>query len=92
MSTFIIRVKIDVAELPGDHKLERAMENENFMLVKDTAGLHEKVFAYYGNQGLLDVNNAVKRAALACGKRFCFTVIKDKFAEKQHHKAPAHRE
>lgn len=91
MATFIIRVKIDTGTVVDEQKLEKAMGAENFIRTAETSDPAENVFAYYGNQGMLEINNAVKRAGKFAGKSVSFTVIKDKLAEKQHHKAAIHQ-
>ena len=84
MATYTIRVQLQVAESDAYRVLDSSMQKENF-IAADTAATNEKVFSYYGNQELLFVNEAVQRAAQSTGKKFSFTVIRDKRTEKQYH-------
>jgi len=84
MSTYLIHVKLQSAEKEAWQLLETSMQNENFIAFS-TDSIGVKSFSYYGNQDLLHINNAVKRAAGATGKAFSYTVMKDKRSEKQYH-------
>ena len=84
MAAYLINIQLQLAGNEAYQLLESSMQKENFIPV-DTAATGEKAFSYYGNQDLLYVNEAVQRAALVTGKKFSFTVIKDKRTEKQFH-------
>jgi len=84
MATYIIRIQLQLAGADSYRILENSMKKENF-IPADTAPGNEKAFSYYGNQNMLFVNEAVKRAAASTGKRFSFTIIKDKRTERQYH-------
>jgi hypothetical protein len=84
MATYLINIKLQLAGSEAYRLLEYSMKKENFTVV-NTAAANERAFSYYGNQDLLYVNEAVRRAALTTGKKFSFTVIKDKRTEKQYH-------
>ncbi len=88
MATYIVRIKLLNASDSDYIILKDALENENFT-ARNGAGSDEPQFNYYGNQSMLQVNNAVKRAAVLTGRLFSFTVLKDKAAETQQHKRPA---
>ena len=84
MATYIIRIQLQLAGTDAHRMLDASMQKENF-IPANTAGINESAFFYYGNQDMFYVNAAVQRAALSTGKKFCFTVTKDKRTEKQYH-------
>lgn len=69
--TFITRVQLQGAQPTDLEKLDIEMERESFKKVNGSYNLH-------GNISLLDVNGAVSRAANRTGKKYSFTVIRDK--------------
>jgi len=82
MSTYIITLNPE----QQDKVLEEKMKGENFVPVNAKTS-QRQVFMYYGNLGIQHVTDIVKAVVSSVGKKVSFTVMKDKFAEKQFHKS-----
>jgi hypothetical protein len=83
---FITRVHLQGAQPTDLEKLDLEMERESFTRVNVSRSKGEKhssgptEYNLHGNISLLDVNGAVSRAANRTGKKFSFTVIREKKA------------
>jgi hypothetical protein len=83
MAKFITRVQLEQAQPTDLEKLDLEMQKESFIRVReDHPGIRTRSTAteynFQGNTSLLDVNGAVLRAANKTGKKYSFTVIKEK--------------
>jgi hypothetical protein len=82
--TFITRVQLQGAQPTDLEKLDIEMERESFKRVntsRSKGGKHSSgptEYNLHGNISLLDVNGAVSRAANKTGKKYSFTVIREK--------------
>jgi hypothetical protein len=90
MSTYIITLAHEEELKNQTATIEAKMKGENFVPVNGKSS-HRQVFMYYGNLGIQHVTEMVKMIVLSVGKTVSFTVIKDKYAEKQFHKNNAAR-
>jgi hypothetical protein len=84
MATYTIDIRLMDAKNELYTMLEAAMLKANFVPVKSAAAPGGR-FSYFGNQDMLHVNEAVKRALMTTAGKYSFTVIKDKRAERQYH-------
>ncbi len=85
MSTFIITLAHEEEIKNETAVIEEKMRGENFVPVNAKTS-QRQVFMYYGNLGIQHVTEMVKMIVLSVGKTVSFTVMKDKYAEKQFHK------
>jgi len=83
MSTFITTIKL-LAATENDFKLlSEKLENESFSpkdspYKKSSKEQPTQVFSYSKKKSLLDVTALVSRVAASTGKKYSFTVVKDK--------------
>ena len=84
MAKFITRVQLEGAQQPDFEKLDLEMERESFTRVDKPRDAGKKrssnpiEYNLNGNISILDVNGAVARAANRTGKKYSFTVIREK--------------
>jgi hypothetical protein len=84
MARFITRVQLEAAQQTDFEKLDLEMERESFTRVdkpRDAGKNRPSAPIEYnlnGNISILDVNGAVARAANRTGKKYSYTVIKEK--------------
>ena len=84
MAKFITRVQLEGALQTDFEKLDIEMERESFTRVDKPRDASKKrpsnpiEYNLNSNISLLDVNGAVARAANRTGKKYSFTVIKEK--------------
>jgi len=81
---FITRVQLQGAQPTDLEKLDIEMARESFTRVRKSRDTGEKrtptatEYNLHGNLSLLDVNGAVSRAANRTGRKYSFTVIREK--------------
>jgi len=85
MPTFITRVELQSASQKDYQKLQEEMKKAAFKDVKKPGSLRPSIaspleFNRNGNITLLEVTNATARAARKTGRRYSFTVMKEKKA------------
>ncbi|HWK07522.1 MAG TPA: hypothetical protein VNS58_28010 [Puia sp.] len=84
MAKFITRVQLQEAQQTDIEKLDIEMERESFTRVDKPRDADKKrlsnpiEYNLHSNISLLDVNGAVSRAANRTGKKYSFTVIREK--------------
>jgi len=78
MTKFITYIELHNAELKDYQRLNADMKKALFTTAgaTDTTGKIE--FSYYGRRSIKDVIDTVVRVAVKTGKKFSFTVMKDK--------------
>ena len=84
MAKFITRVQLQEAQQTDFEKLDIEMGRESFTRVEKPRDAGKKrtsnpiEYNLHGNLSLLEVNGAVARAANRTGKKYSFTIIKEK--------------
>jgi len=86
MPNYITRIELKSATQKDYIKLEEEMQKASFKLDRPEPTLGRKKIAvpaarqfnYNGNHSLLEVTGAAERAARKTGKRYSFTVIKER--------------
>ena len=86
MNTFTTRIQLHNADRNDYRKLMAEMKKEAFISLKAGIAETKAEFSYQGGQFIKDVIAAVLRAAVKTGKKFSFTVMKDKHYERQEKK------
>ncbi len=83
MPSFITRIELEAASQKDYQKLEEEMKKASFTDAKKTKIRRPSVaapaeFNCHGNLTLLQVTNATAKAARKTGRRYSFTVIKER--------------
>lgn len=78
MTTFIATIQLQQADNKDYQVLDKEMKKENFITGKVGTGIRLAEFSYRGATSIQHVINAVLRAAEKTGKKFSFTVMKEK--------------
>jgi hypothetical protein len=84
MTKFIAQISLQDASEKDYKSLQRELEREAFAGTKALSGkrtrnfLKEREYTKRGNITMIEVTDAVLRAASKTGKKYSFTIIKDK--------------
>jgi hypothetical protein len=83
MPNFITRIELEAASQKDYQKLEEEMKKASFIDVKKNKVRKQAVaapaeFNCHGNYTLLQVTDAARKAARTTGRRYSFTVIKER--------------
>lgn len=80
MTKFITYIELHNAELKDYQRLNADMKKALFTTAgaTDTTTTGKIEFSYYGRRSIKDVIDTVVRVAVKTGKKFSFTVMKDK--------------
>lgn len=82
MTNYTTRVELHQASAEDYRQLIRAMKKEAFITGKDGAVTGPVTFKKRGKVEMREVINAVVKAAASTGRKFSFTVMKDKPADR----------
>ena len=82
ITTFVARINLHHASVSDYKNLVAEMKKASFVPNKNQASESTPEFIFRGSQVLNDVMAAVMRAAVKTGKKFSFTVMKEKQFEK----------
>lgn len=82
MTNYIARVELHQAGAEDYRQLIRAMKQERFVTGKDNSTSGNLTFKRRENIEIKEVIDAVIKAAASTGRKFSFTVMKDKLSGK----------
>jgi hypothetical protein len=86
MTNYTTRVELHQAVEEDYRQLTLAMKNESFIADKSNKTSGSLTFRRQAGLDIKEVINAVQKAASSTGKKFSFTVMKDKSLDKQENR------